>query len=101
MSEYTAEDWLAAVTAAQDELRRVEATHESVVFPPLDELRPAVEADIVLGATIYYPCEEYPEDSWWTSVIEVRWPDDDFKAYVCWEGDSHGLRDAFVRKTTK
>jgi len=53
-------------------------------------LRPVTPKDIVEGKIIWYP-----KGHFWKIVEEVRYPDDDFKAYLS-EGSLYGLEGGFV-----
>jgi hypothetical protein len=73
---------------------RLAVAHAAVEVPPAERLRPAVAADIVPGAAVYYRpagCDPY-----WKLVDEVRRPDDAFKAYVAEDGCRYGLEGAMV-----
>jgi hypothetical protein len=60
------------------------------------KLRTATCRDIVDGAMIIYPCDEYPEDTHVRIINEVLYPNDDFKAFVDHEGCRLGLAGAYV-----
>lgn len=77
------------------ESSEVSKSRESVEYPATDALRPATARDVQEGAVFYYPTCDPP---WWCIIDEVRYPDDDFKAFVADDGCRHGLNGAFVRK---
>lgn len=59
------------------------------------DVRPATPADITVGRVIWHT--DGDEGVFWNVVMEVRYPDDAFKAYVADDGSRYGLRNAFVR----
>lgn len=62
-------------------------------FP--SKVRPAVSADIVVGAVIWYK-GELDGGPWWKLVLEVHRPADLWKGFDSEDGDRCGLDDAFV-----
>ena len=69
------------------------------------DVRPATSSDIVVGKIIYHithpsdECSVYPQGRcFWNVIDEVRYPDDDFKAYVSDDGCLYGLNRAYVKK---
>jgi hypothetical protein len=62
-------------------------------FP--SNLRQATPEDVCVGNIFYYPKENI-DDSFWQIIEEVRYPDDDFKAYLAEDGCRYGLNGAFV-----
>lgn len=66
---------------------------EELTLP--SNLRKAEASDIVEGATIWYPANEY-RDAYVNTVVAVRYPSDLFKAYVAEDGSRYGLDGAYV-----
>lgn len=64
--------------------------------PPPEQRRRAEPRDITVGNVIWYERSEQYGGWFWNVVEEVRYPDDDFKAYVADDGCRYGLKDAWV-----
>ena len=69
--------------------------------PSKDMLVSASPGDIVLGAVLWYQCDEDTLDGWpqgwfWKIVDEVDQPRDPYKAYTAHDGCRYGLDGAFV-----
>jgi len=83
--------------AAQSEFR---ATEKAIMRSPMPKRRrPAEPRDITEGAFIWYP--EHPPGRRLLIVEEVKYPDDDFKAFCATDGCRYGLRGAFVEMEEK
>jgi len=67
---------------------------ESVQIPERKKLRKATAQDVVVGNVFYYL--DGSQDEYWKIVREVRYPDDDFKAYLADDGCRYGLHNAYV-----
>jgi len=66
--------------------------YDMIEIPDIDKLRPATAEDVVVGAVFYYPLKSMP----YFQIIEsVRYPDDDWKAYVAEDGCRYGLHGAY------
>ena len=82
-----------------DASNAIETARDQVVIPPIEKLRPATADDIKEGAVIFHRQLLNDYVGWyWHIISEVRYPNDDFKAYVAEDGCRYGLNEAFVEK---
>lgn len=78
--------------AARSEFR---ATEKAIMCSPIPKRRrPAEPGDITEGAFIWYP--EHPRGRQLKIVDQVKYPEDDFKAFCATDGCRYGLLGAFV-----
>ena len=98
MSKYI-QKWIDAVSASEKaqekEQDALDIANEKAVMPR--RIRPATAEDIVNGAVIWYPKDEYT-DTYWKYVGFVMCPNDQWKAYCAHDGCRYGLDGAFVEK---
>ncbi len=73
---------------------KINSLYESVTIPDVADLRRATAKDVVVGNVFYY--HPSTKHAFWQIIRDVRWPDDDFKAYVAEDGCRYGLDDAWV-----
>ena len=66
---------------------------------PPEGRRKATPQDIVEGAIIWHWRKEQHGGWYWHEIAEVRYPSDDFKAYVADDGCRYGLHNAWVRSS--
>ena len=96
MSRYI-QKWLDATIAYEKAFTKLEVAlenaEEKAVMPK--RIRPATAEDIVIGAIIWYPKDEYT-DTYWKYVSFVMYPNDQWKAYCAHDGCRYGLDGAFV-----
>ena len=84
-----------------NEIRQQLSDKESALYnialqaPFPKDLRPATAGDVICGNVFYYPNNGNP---FWEIIAEVRYPSDDFKAYIGEDGCRYGLDGAFVEK---
>ncbi len=86
--------WKDAEAKVEEARDAADQAYEDAAFAALPtNLRPATAADIVVGAVIWYPSWDERK---WAIVEEVRYPNDDWKAYCSHDGCRYGLHGAFV-----
>jgi hypothetical protein len=86
--------WLDAQQASEEAAQRELQAYADADLAALPaKLRPATPKDIVEGAILWYP---HWSEKKWSMVVDVRYPDDQWKAYCADDGCRYGLDGAFV-----
>lgn len=74
--------------------REIDRARTRVKIPPRSKLRPATPRDFREGAVIYHSAGG--NSLYWHVIDEVKYPNDDFKAYTADDGCRYGLSGAYV-----
>jgi hypothetical protein len=76
--------------------REVGRARAKVRHPARRKMRPATANDVQEGRIFWYFHDDKPH--FWCIIEEVRYPGDDFKAFLADDGCRYGLKGAYVEK---